>query len=84
MKVTFNSLLMNIRGTQLVKKEKKITRDANNIHIREITLKEIKNILNPFGNHVHSHGISRTTGKSKINILSRNRALNALKPAKST
>lgn len=50
----------------LIQKAMEITRDANNIHVREIILKKIKNILHPFGDHVHSHGITCTAGKSHI------------------
>ena len=61
-----------------------ITRNANNIHVRKIILKKIKNVLHPFGNHVHPHGITRATSESQISILPSHSTLNTLEPGKST
>lgn len=43
-----------------------ITRDANNIHVREISLKKIQNILHTFGDHVHPHGITSAAAKPHV------------------
>lgn len=55
-----------------------ITRDANDIHVREIILKEIENVLDTLGNHIHPHCIPSTAGKPGVQILPRNCTFNPL------
>jgi hypothetical protein len=54
------------------------TGDANDIHVREVTLKEIEDVLDAFGDHVHPHGIPSAAAEPHVNILSCYRAFYAL------
>lgn len=58
--------------------EGEITRDADDIHVREIILKEIKNVLDTLGNHIHPHRIPSTAGKPGVQILPRDCTFNPL------
>lgn len=49
-----------------LKRKKIYTRNAHDVHIRVIGLKEIKNILDTFRDHVHPHRITGTTTKPYV------------------
>ena len=59
------------------------TRNANDIHVRKLVLKEIHNILDTLGDHVHPHSITGAATESHVQILPSNCTFDVLKPSKS-
>jgi hypothetical protein len=46
-----------------------VTGDADYVHVREIVLEVIQDVLDAFGDHVHPHGIPRAAAESNVQIL---------------
>lgn len=48
------------------RRQEDFTGDADDIHIRKNILEIIEDVLDSFGDHVHSHGITCAAAKSYV------------------